>query len=93
MRATSARALARVGARVGTAAIVAGLTLAMLVVGTVAAASPSASAAVGNDPRSSGQGPGLVGDPATAILLVIGIGVATVVVTLLYVRLTGGRHS
>ena len=49
--------------------------------------------AVGNDPRSSGQGPGLVGDPATAILLVIGIGVATVVVTLLYVRLTGGRHS
>ena len=36
---------------------------------------------------------GLVGDPATAILLVIGIGVATVVVTLLYVRLTGGRHS
>ena len=25
--------------------------------------------------------------------LIIGIGVATVVVTLLYVRLTGGRHS
>lgn len=89
MRATRARAIARTG----TAAIVAGLTLAMLVVGAVAAASPSPSTGVGNDPRSSGQGPGLIGDPATAILLVIGIGVATVVVTLLYVRATGGKRG
>jgi hypothetical protein len=81
------------GARVGAAAIVAGLMLAMLVVGTVAAASPSPSAAVGNDPRSSGQGPGLVGDPATAILLVLGIGLIAVVGTLAYIKLTGGRHS
>lgn len=80
-------------ARIGAAAIVAGLTFAMLVIGTVAAASPSPSAAVGNDPRSSGQGPGLVGDPTTAILLVLGIGVVTVAVTLLYVKATGGKRG
>lgn len=87
------RRLAGALARAGGAAALSGVTLVVLLAGTVAAASPSPSMAVGNDPRSSGQGPGLVGDPATAILLVIGIGVATVVVTLLYVRLTGGRHS
>jgi hypothetical protein len=32
---------------------------------------------LGGDPRSSGQGPGLVGDPVTAILLVVLIGVGT----------------
>lgn len=83
----------RVVARIGAAAIVAGLALATLVVGTVAAASPSPSTTVGNDPRSSGQGPGLVGDPATAILLVLGIGVVTVAVTLLYVKATGGKRG
>lgn len=80
-------------ARIGAASLASAWVLVVLLVETVAAASPSPSAAVGNDPRSSGQGPGLVGDPATAILLVIGIGVATVVVTLLYVRATGGRRS
>ncbi len=52
------------------------------------AASPTPSAAVGGDPRSAGQGPGLVGDPAFAILAVIAIGLGTVLITLGYVRLT-----
>jgi hypothetical protein len=60
------------------------LTLAL----AVSAASPSPGPATGGDPRSSGQGPGLVGDPAFALLAVVGIGLATVAVTLVYVRLT-----
>jgi hypothetical protein len=42
------------------------------------------------DPRSSGQGPGLVGDPLTAILVVVAIAVLSVGATLAYVRLTAG---
>ena len=42
----------------------------------------------GGDPRSSGQGPGLVGNPGLALLSVLGIGLAAVVGTLIYVRLT-----
>jgi hypothetical protein len=60
---------------------------------TALAASPEPSAAVGGDPRSSGQGPGLVGDPLTAIALVLLIGVGTAVATTLYVRFTGGRRA
>jgi hypothetical protein len=52
------------------------------------AASPSPGPATGGDPRSSGQGPGLVGDPGFALLAVVAIGVASVVATLIYVRLT-----
>jgi hypothetical protein len=63
-----------------------------LVAGTMSAlaASPSPGAA-GGDPRSSGQGPGLVGDPAFALLAVVAIGVGSLVATLLYVRLTSRR--
>jgi hypothetical protein len=43
------------------------------------------------DPRSSGQGPGLVGDPLSAVLAVVVIGVGAVVATLVYVRLTARR--
>jgi hypothetical protein len=63
------------------------LALAMPVV----AASPSPSAGVGGDPRSSGQGPGLVGDPAFALLAVIAIGLGALVLTLVYVRVTTHR--
>lgn len=52
------------------------------------AASPSPAAPPGGDPRSSGEGPGFVGDPATAILVVIAIGLASAAVTARYVRLT-----
>ena len=61
-------------------------------VSTALAASPAPSAA-GGDPRSSGQGPGLVGDPLLAVGLVLAIGLAATVATLGYVRLTGGRRS
>jgi hypothetical protein len=47
----------------------------------------------GGDPRSPGQGPGLVGDPAFAILAVSAIAAGAVVATLVYVRLTGGRRT
>lgn len=62
-----------------------------LAAGAVLAASPSPAA--GGDPRSSGQGPGLVGDPAFAVVAVVAIGVGALVVTLAYVRLTGGRRA
>jgi hypothetical protein len=52
------------------------------------AASPSPTAAPGGDPRSSGQGPGLVGDPLFAVLLVVAIGVGALVLTLAYIRVT-----
>jgi hypothetical protein len=54
------------------------------------AASPSPEPAVG-DPRSSGQGPGLVGDPGFALLAVVAIGAGTVAATLVYVRLTARK--
>jgi hypothetical protein len=58
------------------------------------AASPEASAATGGDPRSNGQGPGLVGTPGLAILAVATIGILAIVVTTIYVRLTApGRRD
>ena len=70
-------------------AIVAWLALAM----TALAASPAPTAGSGGDPRSSGQGPGLVGDPVFALLAVVGIGLASFTLTFLYVRLTTRRAS
>lgn len=81
----------RVAATAGAA--VAWLAIAATVLAATAlAASPSPDAA-GGDPRSSGQGPGLVGDPLFALLVVVGIGILSVVATLVYVRLTGERGS
>ena len=61
--------------------------------GATLAASPSPSAGTGGDPRSSGQGPGLVGDPLFALLAVAAIGFGALLVTLAYVRLTGRRDA
>jgi hypothetical protein len=59
----------------------------------VLAAHPTATPGTeAGDPRSSGQGPGLVGDPGWAIAAVVVIGVTTVLVTLAYVRLTARRE-
>jgi hypothetical protein len=53
------------------------------------AASPSSTPApAAGDPRSAGQGPGLVGDPLLAIGLVLLVAVASLILTLAYVRLT-----
>jgi hypothetical protein len=57
------------------------------------AASPSPSTRPGSDTRTSGGGPGLVGEPLLAILGVLGVGVASVVASLAYIRLTGGRRE
>ena len=61
-------------------------------IGCIAALVVAATSGIG-DPRSSGQGPGLVGDPLTAVLVVAGIAVVTVGITLAYVRLTARRED
>ena len=81
--------IARALATASASAIIAWLALAM----TALAASPAPTAGSGGDPRSSGQGPGLVGDPVFALLAVVGIGLASFTVTFLYVRLTTRRAS
>ena len=85
--------IAAMALAVGFVSLTIGVVWAVLaaVTTTALAASPAPSAG-GGDPRSSGQGPGLVGDPLTAIALVVAIGLATTVATIGYVRLTGGRR-
>ena len=64
----------------------------LICAGAAFAASPSPEP-VGGDPRSSGQGPGLVGDPLFAVLAVVVIGIVSLVATLAYVRLTARRSG
>lgn len=52
----------------------------------VRAATPTATPGPAGDTRSAGEGPGLVGAPGLAILGVLGLGLGTVLVTLVYVR-------
>jgi len=59
----------------------------------VLAASPEPSVAAGGDPRSNGQGPGLVGTPGIAILAVIAIGLGAAIATMIYVRMTKPEKS
>lgn len=73
-------------AALGSAAWLAAVTTAL-------AATPVPSAAAGGDPRSAGQGPGLVGDPAFAVLAVVAIGIGAVLLTLAYLRLTAPRRG
>jgi hypothetical protein len=72
--------------KVGLALIVLMAALAMSPLALAATPDPT-SATIG-DPRSSGQGPGLVGDPAMAIAIVLLIGVASVAISAAYLRLT-----
>jgi hypothetical protein len=91
-----------VRARIAAGLLVGGAALLLIaavwwVVGSVAGppdaygASAIPSIIPGGDPRSSGQGPGLVGNPGLALLTVLVIGLAAVVGTLIYVRLTTQR--
>ena len=74
------------------AALSIAILLTALVWSPLLAASPSPSAGPpGGDPRSSGEGAGLVGDPAFAIAAALGLGLASALATYLYVRLTAGR--
>lgn len=56
------------------------------------AATPSPPPGEG-DPRSAGEGPGLVGTPLLAIGAVLGLGVLAVLATVAYVQLTGGPRK
>jgi hypothetical protein len=80
----------RAGRGVVHALVAASISLALA--SPVQAASPTPSAGLGGDPRSSGQGPGLVGDPVIALVAVLAIGLGALVLTLLYLRLTA-RHD
>jgi hypothetical protein len=81
----------------GTALLVVGLAWAGLgavmsaVVPIARAASPSPG--TGGDPRSSGEGPGLVGEPVLALLVVGGIALLAVILTTLYVRITDRKSA
>jgi hypothetical protein len=67
--------------------------VAWLAVAAVALAATPTPAGEAGDPRSAGQGPGLVGDPLFAILAVVVIGLTTVLVTTAWIRLTARRGS
>lgn len=54
-------------------------------------AAAEATPAPGGDPRSEGEGPGLVGEPLLAIGAVLAIAILAVLATSAWVRLTGGR--
>jgi len=58
-----------------------------------AAATPSPAPPGAGDPRSAGEGPGLVGAPLLAIGAVLGLGVLAVLATVAYVQLTGGPRK
>ncbi len=57
------------------------------------AASPEPSSRTGGDPRSSGQGPGFVGDAPIAIGLTLAVGLGAALSTYAYVRLTAKRKN
>ena len=59
-----------------------------LVTSALAATAAPSVAEGGGDPRSNGQGPGLVGTPGLAIVGVVLIAALAIVVTTIYVRLT-----
>ena len=75
------------------AAAVLGLGLVVTATSLAVAAEPAASPGTGGDPRSPGQGPGLVGDPLFAIGVVLVVALLSVLLTLAYVRLTRRRGN
>ncbi|HKF85789.1 MAG TPA: hypothetical protein VKB30_08390 [Candidatus Limnocylindrales bacterium] len=74
-------------------AAIATASLMVVVLRTLAlAADPTATpGGAAGDPRSSGEGPGLVGNPGWAIAIVILVGVVTLLLTVGYVRATARR--
>lgn len=54
----------------------------------VSGASPEPTVLVTGDPRSEGQGPGVIGQPLVILLGVVALGAAAAGATLLIVRLT-----
>jgi hypothetical protein len=70
-----------------------GLALLLFLAATapILAAEPAATGSTGGDPRSPGQGPGLVGDPAFALGVVVLVGLVSLGLSLAYVRATNPR--
>jgi hypothetical protein len=60
---------------------------------TALAASPDPTLRPGSDTRSSGGGPGIVGEPLLAVLGVIGVGLVSLLATVAWVRLTDRREA
>ena len=60
-------------------------------VATALAASPDPTLLPGGDTRTPGTSPGFVGEPLLAIVGVAAVGVGSVLATLAYIRLSGGR--
>jgi hypothetical protein len=73
-----------------TRALAVALAMAFLIAGPAFAAEPTPTPLAG-DPRSPGEGPGLVGEPLLAIGAVVAIAVLAVVATTLWVRATRPR--
>jgi hypothetical protein len=71
-----------------TAAGLGSILVTALGAGVAVAASPTPTPAAVGDPRSSGQGPGLVGDPLFAIVAVVVIAGTAVLLTLAWIRFT-----
>lgn len=94
---TGAQAAGRAGAIATVLAAVLAAVLAsatwLITAATALADTPVPTQAAVGDPRSSGQGPGLVGDPLIAIAIVVVIALVSLGATLLYVRATGGRRN
>ena len=67
------------------------LALLLVAAASTLAAEPGATPGTGGDPRSPGQGPGLVGDPLFAIGVVVLVALVSIGLTSGYVRLTGSR--
>ena len=67
------------------------LVLAWVLAAPALAIAAEPTAATGGDPRSSGQGPGFVGDAPTAIGITLAIGLVALLATYAYVRLTAKR--
>jgi hypothetical protein len=87
--------LAVIAMVIGLVALTLGVAWALLglATGSALAATPEPSGVVNGDPRSSGQGPGIVGQPLLAIGLMLAIGIGAAILTTLYVRWTGGRRA
>ena len=74
-------------------AAVPGAVAALLLRASLAVAESPTPAAAAGDPRSAGQGPGLVGDPLAAIAFVALIALVSIALTIAYVRSTGGSRG
>jgi hypothetical protein len=57
------------------------------------AATPEPTLRPGSDTRTSGGGPGLVGDPLFAVLIVAAVAILSVAGSLAWIRMTGGRQA